>query len=62
MYEKGPQEYSDFDIRKKEARHVIYDMYGHNNDKADTMLKKLDECKTESQITRVLAWGRVNLL
>lgn len=52
----------EFRLEMKNARRVVYDMYGKNNSNATIMDYKLNKCETVEQISNVLAWGRNHLL
>lgn len=51
----------EFRAYKSETRIVIRDLY-LNAKSRQIMLEKLDECNTITNISNLLAWGRVNLL
>ena len=52
----------DFKSAKGHARKIIHEIYGHGTKNSEILLEKLDKCNTDDEITRVLRWGRVNLL
>lgn len=54
--------HSSFENYKAEVKIVVIDMYGRNTEKAKIMNEKIDKCTNETQISNVMAWGRVNLL
>lgn len=54
--------HSSFETYKAEVKIVVSDMYGRNTEKAKIMNSKIDKCTNETQISNVMAWGRVNLL
>lgn len=51
-----------FDIYRKNSQKVIRDLYGKGTENSKLMLEKLKNCKSETQITNLLVWGRNNLL
>lgn len=41
---------------------TIKDMFGLNTKKYDIMKEKLDKCQNQTQLSNVMAYGRMNLL
>lgn len=52
----------EFRAYKSSTHKVLRELYGTNTANYKTMCSKLDQCVSSIQISKLLQWGRVNLL